>query len=600
MGANASRHLDGSGSQLVKAAKAGDADLVMELVSRHPELLQYTTMRQFGAVHFAARANHVEVLQHVLMKAAEVEYLYRLQKGTKRQLSLVQQLVNAASDRGVTPLMLAADRGCYESVKLLLDKGADPWAVDKLGGRTALHYAARYDNIAVLQLLIEAAGEQGPVRFPNRQNTKYVDVRTQTGFTAVHMAVHANAQQALAVLLGSTANLMLSSLFDSLDCINCPRGSTPMHLAARSGNEVVAKQLLKAYVETWAQRQMPDPRLIMDGDDQLPCQVAASRQHRALAAMLLPSASLAAIFTDDELPQIGPPSLASLAAAALRGQLDREFSSIEQGAQQHGCQPANGLAPVIDRKPPWHAAAYVAEGLDYDVADAAADEEPAGAVAIRARPASAGIAPAACQSAAALPVDEGFDSAIAIASSSLLPAEWQATMLAAGVDSRDSSNSDIWTNVYEDGRESNRKAEHTTAAEQANEHKQQPPHCMITPDYSNPTAATSAGDEMSSSSVVSSDELSSEDDVCGVCFDTQPVVALAPCNHQLCVSCCRHLLAMNSRCVLACPFCRSSVGHLALVGQQQQQSAPATLAFPAAAAAAAAWQTVAPSAVSAA
>lgn len=51
-------------------------------------------------------------------------------------------------------------------------QGADPWAVDKLGGRTALHYASRSNNPEILQLLVEAAGSSGPVHFPNRPNTR--------------------------------------------------------------------------------------------------------------------------------------------------------------------------------------------------------------------------------------------------------------------------------------------------------------------------------------------------------------------------------------------------------------------------------------------
>lgn len=51
-------------------------------------------------------------------------------------------------------------------------QGADPWAVDKLGGRTSLHYAARTDNTEILELLIDAAGSSGRVQFPNRPNTR--------------------------------------------------------------------------------------------------------------------------------------------------------------------------------------------------------------------------------------------------------------------------------------------------------------------------------------------------------------------------------------------------------------------------------------------
>ena len=79
----------------------------------------------------------------------------------------------------------------------------------------------------------------------------YVDVRTQTGFTAVHFAVQSSSQQTLAMLLSMDANPLLSSLFDCLDTINCPKGTTALHLAARQGNTAMAKQLLRAYVSCW-------------------------------------------------------------------------------------------------------------------------------------------------------------------------------------------------------------------------------------------------------------------------------------------------------------------------------------------------------------
>ena len=121
MGAAAS-HIDGTGSQLIKAVKAGQADLVTELISAHPGLLKYQTLRHLNACHFAARADHVEVLQHLFSKAEEIVFIQRLQGGDKHKEDLVKQLANSCSDRGVTPLMLAVEKGCYESVKLLLEK----------------------------------------------------------------------------------------------------------------------------------------------------------------------------------------------------------------------------------------------------------------------------------------------------------------------------------------------------------------------------------------------------------------------------------------------------------------------------------------------
>lgn len=511
MGQAASSHLSGTGAQLIKAAKAGDADAVTELISAHPALLSYCTFRNFGPAHYAARADHVEVLQQLVAKAEELDHLARQQQQQQRMQrpglaprttrggahhpthnsSLTHQLVNAPSDRGITPLMLAVRSSCVASVRLLLAKGADPWAVDKLGGRTALHYAAwRSGSVEILQLLIDAAGPAGPVHFPNRANTKYVDLRTTAGLTAVHFAVQAGDQEMLVSLLNSGANPLLASLFDCMDGVNAARGTTALHLAARHGRTPLVKQLLKAYMEHWYHRHLPDPRLLMDGDSWLPCQIAARRQHRALARMLLPSTPLASLFADGELELLGPSTLAAIAAAVLRSTLAGDLKQCVQQQQQHKqcscgvsrCNSTSGAAEL--------------QG------EAAGEPAPAGS---------------ACNG------DDDDAGACAAAADA-----------AAALDSRVRGHSDKPI----DG-----------AAAAGSAQLPRPASPGLSTGGSGASAASSASSEAS-------------DDVCGVCFDAAPQVVLWPCSHELCAGCCTHLLALDSRCVLACPFCRGGVAHL--------------------------------------
>jgi hypothetical protein len=65
---------------------------------------------------------------------------------------------------------------------------------------------------------------------------------------------------------------------------------------------------------------------------------------------------------------------------------------------------------------------------------------------------------------------------------------------------------------------------------------------------------------------------SAGDRVCDVCFDAATQVRLVPCSHELCLSCCKSLLDMNSRCVMVCPFCRGGVRHLVPVCQPVEPS----------------------------
>jgi hypothetical protein len=53
------------------------------------------------------------------------------------------------------------------------------------------------------------------------------------------------------------------------------------------------------------------------------------------------------------------------------------------------------------------------------------------------------------------------------------------------------------------------------------------------------------------------------DGCCGICLDAEPAVALRPCQHALCADCCGRLFTMNHANVVACPFCRATVGSFA-------------------------------------
>lgn len=80
------------------------------------------------------------------------------------------------------------------------------------------------------------------------ERCRYVNLRTQIGLTAIHCAVRANAQQALAVLLTAGGNPSLASFHDCMAWNNLPKGSTALHLAARTANTAAAMLLLRAHV----------------------------------------------------------------------------------------------------------------------------------------------------------------------------------------------------------------------------------------------------------------------------------------------------------------------------------------------------------------
>lgn len=205
-----------------------------------------------------------------------------------------------------------------------------------------------------------------------------------------------------------------------------------------------ANACLVLQVEHWYHRHLPDPRLLLDGDNFLPCQVAARRNHTEAAQMLLPTNPIMSLFAGEDVGLLGPPSLAAIAGAVLRATLAGDLNQLVQQEQQQQDEQTSASVPA---------------------------------------------------EATAVPEDA--------------------------------------------------TAEDISAA--APEH-----------------AATEASADLDSSADADSCE---GDKVCGVCFDVPPQVVLSPCGHQLCTDCCQSLLAMNSRCVMVCPFCRGGVGHLKPVGQ---------------------------------
>jgi ankyrin repeat protein len=115
---------------LIKAAKAGDVELVKDLLNRGAQL-DAKSVKGKTALHYASANGHVEVVKQLISNGAEID----------------------ARDRDWhTPLMLAAIYGCNHTIQALLTAGADPNA-KTLSGNTAMIYAENNNHPLALALL---------------------------------------------------------------------------------------------------------------------------------------------------------------------------------------------------------------------------------------------------------------------------------------------------------------------------------------------------------------------------------------------------------------------------------------------------------------
>src|SRR3989338_1690604 len=147
------------------------------------------------------------VLQHRWqpIDASVVTALHLANKSTPSVLSfLLKQIPDAPSPvdhRGWTPLHLASKNNKPQHVCLLLAAGANPAALDQLGGLTPLHLAARNNAVAVLnEVLIFIKTLPSSTHDSNRN----MMIGDKNGSTPLHWACikgHAGAVEILLLII---------------------------------------------------------------------------------------------------------------------------------------------------------------------------------------------------------------------------------------------------------------------------------------------------------------------------------------------------------------------------------------------------------------
>ena len=123
-------------SPLMLAAFRGHTDLVRKLIARDADV----NKPGWTPLHYAATGGHLAVMKILLQ-----EHAY----------------INAESPNKTTPLMMAAEYGSTEAVKLLLEEGADPLMRNELG-LSAVDFALRANRKDAADLIAAAIRSANP------------------------------------------------------------------------------------------------------------------------------------------------------------------------------------------------------------------------------------------------------------------------------------------------------------------------------------------------------------------------------------------------------------------------------------------------------
>ncbi|RSL55850.1 hypothetical protein CEP53_006964 [Fusarium sp. AF-6] len=228
---------------LIWSCDSGKLDVVSLLLQdKHPDIVGHTDRFGQTALLIASARGHADILKVLLERDSD------------------RTIIKIPNKLGNTPLMLASMHGSKELISLLLDTNCDVSAQDYASGVTALHCAARFENVAAALLLLDAGA---PINATNRA------MRTPLWYAARWGKV-----EAVETLLNAHAAVDIA---DS-------RQRTPLQMAIEHGHDRIAEILLDhkaelraSAVTEWAFLHVPSltasiyPTVLALGYDAMMC-----------------------------------------------------------------------------------------------------------------------------------------------------------------------------------------------------------------------------------------------------------------------------------------------------------------------------------------
>ena len=190
---------------ILELSAIGDLAGVVSFLESDPTLTNQRDRRGLSALHHAARCGHVELIEALIERGADM---------------------HAANRHGHSPLSIAVEQRQLESVKCLLSLGADPNARGGHYHGTVLHRAVLHRSLPIVTVLMNAGSD------PNR--------RDANGKTPLHDAIGIGNQKIVANLLESSRiDITLRTGKTKYSEI----GETPFEYARNRSKDAIAKML---------------------------------------------------------------------------------------------------------------------------------------------------------------------------------------------------------------------------------------------------------------------------------------------------------------------------------------------------------------------
>ncbi|KAL2080256.1 hypothetical protein ACEWY4_024049 [Coilia grayii] len=275
------------------AHESGEDALIARTLMEYDANVTATTRElRETPLHYCARVGNTAVLQEILRYVTA---------------SRLQMAVNKHAKNGWSPLLLAAERGHLEVVRMLLQNHARVDVFDE-DGKAALHLAGEKGHEDIADLLLA--------------HKAFVNAKTKLGLSPLHLA----AQNGFTSLV----RLLVETHTASIDALSLKK-QTPLHLAAMSGQLDVCNSLLKLRADITA----------TDIHGQTPLHLAAENDHSEVVKLFLKQRPEVAT-----LANVEGSTCTHIAAAKGSVAVIRELLKFNQSSMGTLHNKANGCCPL--------------------------------------------------------------------------------------------------------------------------------------------------------------------------------------------------------------------------------------------------------------